>query len=130
MKQLKYILITLIISTIPCYGIMICGFLTRSIITSNSIQRSPLGYANNEQNYTTGGTTFTYPNNFFTLPPIVQISIKQNISHPVTKTYVAEISANSVNTTTVIVYQISAGVVSEAATNSVTVCLFAIDDSV
>ena len=130
MKQLKYILITLITSTISCYGIMTCGFLTRSIITSNSIQRSPLGYANDEQNYTTGGTIFTYPNNFFTLPPVIQVSIKQNISHPVTETYVAEISANSINATTVIVYQINAGVVSEAANNSVTVCLFAIDDSI
>lgn len=131
MKQFKYIFILFITSSaISCYGTQAYGFITREIITNNLIERSPLGYVSDEQSYTSGvgGIVFTYPANFFTTAPLVQLSILQNSAHPTTETYVAEVSSNSLNSTTVMVYQISGGVVSEAPTGVVTVCLFAIDD--
>lgn len=133
MKHLKLTLITVItFSAIPCYGIMVHGFLTHNIETASAIERSQLAYASDKQSYTSAvnGITFTYPTDLFKNPPIVQVSVKQNASHATTETYVAEVSENSVNSTTVMVYQVSSGVVTEAATNAITICLFAIDDSI
>jgi hypothetical protein len=131
MKQFNYIFILFITSfTISCYGTQTYGFITREIINNNITERSTLGYVSDGQSYTSGieGIIFTYPTNFFTTAPIVQLSILQNIPHSTTEAYVAEVSANSINSTTVMVYHISSGVVSEAPTGVVTVCLFAVDD--
>ena len=68
----------------------------------------------------------------YQLPPVVQISAQQNSSHATDVTYVAEISANSTDATTVLVYEIKTTLgtvsVNEAPTNSVTINLFAIED--
>ena len=116
------------VSTIPCYGSMAAGFIIQEIITPNMVSRSPLNYASEGQNYTTGGVTFSYPSGWFTLPPIVNVSILQNAPHSTNTTYVAELSANTATSTTVMVYQVSFGVVNEAPNNSVTVSLLAIED--
>jgi hypothetical protein len=107
---------------------MAAGFIIQEIITPNMVSRSPLNYASEGQNYTTGGVTFSYPSGWFTLPPIVNVSILQNAPHSTNTTYVAELSANTATSTTVMVYQVSFGVVNEAPNNSVTVCLLAIED--
>jgi len=52
----------------------------------------------------------------------------QNANHPSSETYVAEVSANSTSSTTVMVYEISSGLVSEAGTGLVTVCILALDN--
>jgi hypothetical protein len=131
MKQLKCILVTLIaVYATPCYGTLTAGFVTQETITGNMTNRAQLFFASDGQNYTSGvgGITFSYPTNWFTVPPIVQVSVLQNAAHPTNITYVANITASSATTTTVMVYEISFGAVTEAPTNSVTVCLLAIED--
>ena len=132
MKPLHYVVILFNFITIPSYGVQAYGTLIREIITTNMTERDPLDYVSDEQSYTSGigGIVFVYPASFFTQPPIVQLSILQNVAHPNTETYVAEISANSTASTTVMVYKVSGGVVSEAPTGVITVCLLAIDDPV
>lgn len=132
MKQLKFALLVLItLSASPCYGTLAAGFITREVITGNMTTRSQQFYASDGQNYTSGvgGIIFTYPAGWFTLPPIVQTSVLQNVSHSTNETYIAEISSNTATSTTIMVYQVSFGVVNEAPSNSVTVCLLAIADS-
>jgi hypothetical protein len=130
MKQLKTTLIFItMLYAIPCYG-MEAGIIIQQTTIGDRTERSPLNIASDSQIYTEGigGVTFTYPSNWFTQAPIVQISLQQNSSHPNTLAYVAEVSANSISSTTIMVYQISSGFVTEAPTNSVTVCLFAVDN--
>jgi len=130
MKQHKLItLITIIIfsATYTCYGQAV-GSLLREEITTNMVVRSRLNYMTDDQVYTTGGITFNYPPGWFTQPPIIQISLEQDSAHPPTQTYVTEVSANTTTSTTVMVYQISSGFVSDAPTGVITVSLFALDN--
>jgi len=78
------------------------------------------------QNYTTGGLIFTYPTNIFIASPIVQISVQPNAAHPDTETYTAEIISNSMTATTIMVYKVSGGIVTEAPNGSVMVNLLAL----
>lgn len=131
---MKYIIklfaLTIILQNFFCQAAMLTGTITQNVITNSSITRSAIYIVSDEQIYTsgTGGIVFTYPTDLFTLPPVVQISVKSNISHPATEAYVAEISANSTTDTTIMVYKINAGVITEAASNDITVCLLAIAD--
>lgn len=109
-------------------GTQLTGKFSQETVSGNTISHTPLYIISDNQNYTSGGITFTYPADLFSIPPVVQISVQQNTPHATDMAYVAEISANDPTATTVMVYQISAGVVSQAATNSVTVNLFAITD--
>src|SRR5438309_10366327 len=108
MNQLKltFVLLT-IFSTIPCYG-MAAGALTQITTTGDRIERAPLNIASDAQVYTSGigGVTFGYPANWFIQPPIIQVSLQQNSSHPTTQTFVAEVSANSISSTTIMVYEV------------------------
>ena len=130
MKQhiFTFILLT-IFSTIPCYG-MEAAFVTQVTVIGDRVERAPLNIASDAQPYITGlgGVTFAYPANWFTQPPIVQISLQQDSVHPTTQTFVAEVSANSTTSTTVMVYQVNAGLVNEAPTGVITVCLLAINN--
>ena len=130
MKQLKYILIILNFFNIPCYAVMAYGYLERSIILPTRVERSPWAFVSDEETYTSGvgGITFTYPVNLFTSPPCVQVSIMQNVGHADTQAYITEVSANSTSSTTVMVYVVNAGVVNEAPTGAITVCIFSLDN--
>jgi hypothetical protein len=130
MKQFKLILMLIItFYAVPCYG-MTSGFIIQAIITGGKTERSNLNFASDAQVYTNGigGVTFSYPSNWFTQPPIVQISLQQDSPHPATMTYTAEIVTNTVNATTIMVYSINSGLVNEAPTGTITVCLFALDN--
>ncbi len=130
MKQLKLILITAItFLMIPCYG-MVTGVVTQTTQTFDMASRSQLNYVIDQQNYTTGGATFTYPVGWFTQPPFIQIAVIQNIPHSTNETFGAEVSTNSAGSTTIMVYQVSFGVVSEAPDSSITVCLLAVANPV
>lgn len=129
MKLYKLILLMLIItSNIPCYA-LIYGTIDQDIISGNAIDHFPLHYASDQQMYTNGvgGITFTYPAGWFTQAPMVQASVMQNIAHPATETYVAEVSNNTTTSTTVMIYVVNAGVVSEAPTGSVIVNIWSVD---
>src|SRR5260221_5123675 len=106
MKPLNYILIIITFFSMPCHAVMAYGFLDRSVILQDREERSPWGFVSDAQTYTNGvgGITFTYPANIFTSPPCVQVSIVQNAGHPDTQAYIAEVSANSTSSTTVMVY--------------------------
>src|SRR6266404_3703808 len=123
MKQLNYILIIVNFFSMPCYAVMAYGYLERTVILPDRDERSPLSFVSDAQTYTNGvgGITFTYPVSLFTSPPCVQVSIVQNVGHPDTQAYVAEVSANSASSTTVMVYVVNAGLVSEAPTGVITV---------
>jgi hypothetical protein len=112
-----------------CYAQMSVGAITHNMAIGSGMRYLDLNFANESQNYTSGGITFNYPINLFTQPPCVQVSLQPNSSHPTTETFVAEISTNSSSATMITVYHINAGVVSEAPNGSVTVCLFALADS-
>jgi hypothetical protein len=79
--------------------------------------------------YTAGGLTFTYPVSFFSAPPVVVLTIRQNGAHPVTTTFTAEVSANSAASTTVLAYILSTLIavvsINQAPTNSVFIDLIA-----
>jgi hypothetical protein len=122
------ILIIANFSTFICIADMSVGVVTQNITSNNSTKHVDLAFANDSQSYTTGGITFNYPNDLFTQSPFIQVSIKPNSPHSTTETFTAEISSCTASSTTIIIYNISAGIVSEAATNSVTVYLFALAD--
>jgi len=112
-----------------CFATMSVGLVTQNITLNSSISHVNLAFASDSQNYMAGGITFNYPNDLFTQSPFVHISLQPNSSHNATETFTAEISTNNASSTTVTIYNISAGVVSEASTNSVTVYLLALADS-
>lgn len=112
-----------------CYAQMSTGAITHNMAIGSGIRYLDLNFANDSQDYTSGGITFSYPTNLFTQPPCVQVSLQPNSAHPTTETFVAEVSTNSATATMITVYNINAGVVSEAANGSVTVCLLALADT-
>ena len=124
-KLIKLFIITALLQAFPSYG-MLMGVLTEQTTTTDMISLSSLNYAFDTQTYTTGGITFTYPTGFFNFPPFVQIAVQPTNSHPTTETFGAEINTNSAGSTTIMVYLVNAGVVSEAPDASVTVFLIAI----
>ena len=119
-----------ILPTISCYGATAVGYIMQETILPTRIERAPLNYMDDFQNYTSGigGVTFNYPVGWFTQAPIVQISVQQNVPHATNLAYVVEVSANSTTSTTVMVYQVSSGFVSEATTGAISICLLAIDN--
>ena len=126
-KQSLYIFIILMIfSHISCYGIMASGSISSRSITTDMISINPLNYAVDQQLYATGGITFNYPAGWFSAPPFIQISVGQNEVHPTTETYVAEVSVNTATSTTVMVYKVSSGVVTEAPDSTLLVYLLAL----
>jgi len=121
-----------IISTPFCYGQQAYGFITQTVIDTDSIQMSDLDYVSDEQPYTTGGVIFTYPVGLFSVAPFVNVSIQTTAPHGNDETFTVEISANDANSATVMVYHLvtNAGAVSisEAPNGSVTVYFFAVAD--
>jgi len=129
MKQLKLILIIAITFLMtPCAKALTSGMIIQETITGDMTERDPLNYAIDQQMYTTGGITFTYPTGWFSVPPYVQVSLIQNATHPTNITYTVEVTANSATSTSVTVYQITSGFVSEATNNTFIVQLLAIAD--
>jgi hypothetical protein len=129
MKQLKLILIIAItFLTIPCSAI-ITGMMIQETTTGDMTERDILNYAIDQQLYATGGITFTYPVGWFSAPPYVQVSVGQNEVHPTTETYVAEVSVNTSTGTTVMVYKVSSGVVTEAPDSTLIIYLLAAGQS-
>src|SRR6266446_2060760 len=101
MKQLTLLLAGIIsISTASCYG-QVSGFIIQEIISADITERVELNYVSDEQPYTTGGVTFTYPVGWFTLPPMIQVSVAPTGPHPSTETYVAEVTTNTAGSTMV-----------------------------
>jgi hypothetical protein len=130
MKQLKFIIIVTIFSILPCYAIR-RGYVIEEVMLPTRTESNPLNFASDTQAYTTGigGITFTYPVGWFNQPPIVQLAVQQDVAHPTSETFGAEIVSNSTTSTTVMVYEVNGGVVSEAPSGVVTVILLAIDNS-
>jgi len=129
MNLTKYIFTALILlSTSSNYADPTFGFLSRMIQTDRTMEIVYLPFLTDWQDYTAGGITFLYPPDLFATTPIVQVSLKQIAAHPSTETYTAEIVSTSPTSTTIMVYNITAGIVSEATTGSITVCLLAIDN--
>ena len=128
MKQSLYIfIIPIIFSHISCYGIIASGSISNRSITPNMISIYPLNYAFDQQDYTPGGLTFTYPSGWFTAPPVIFITIQQITTHATSFTYSAEVSSNSSTQTTITVYQITQlGIVNEAPTGAVKINLLAL----
>lgn len=80
------------------------------------------------QDYTAGGTVFTYTSGIFALTPTVRVAVVlKNATYSTGEVYVAVITANDPTSATVRVNKISAGgTVVEAATNDVTLHLLAV----
>ncbi len=131
MKFLHYFIITAVLAIPSCYGIQTYGKIERNIINGNTTMRLNLPYVNDKEAYTSGGTTFTYPLNWFSAPPTVQVSVQATAPHPATEMFVAEIVANSDSSTRVMVYHVNSIPslsITEAASGDVDVCLLAIQD--
>ncbi len=130
MKQIKLIfLLSITLFSQHCCATMSVGYIIQNISANSSTTHINLAYATDWQGYTTGGITFNYPTGLFTQSPLIQVSISPTSSHPTTETFTAEVSANSDLSTTVMVYSVSGGVVSEAPASSINVYLFALADS-
>jgi|GEM_PF-2543761 len=131
MKYLCALLILNILFQSSCYG-QAYGIIIQTIVDADSIQMSDLNYVSDQQSYTTGGVTFTYPAGLFAVAPFVNVSIQTTSPHPNTETFTVEVSANDANSATIMVYQLvtTAGIVSinEAPTGSVTIYFFAVGD--
>jgi hypothetical protein len=125
---IKFLALTIILHNASCYGTMTTATITQEIITSSSITMSNLYIVSDIQPYTNGGLIFIYPPGLFTAPPRVTISVQPNISHSTTQAYTTEINSNNATGTTIMVYVINSGIVSEAPNGSVLVHLFAVAD--
>lgn len=127
MKQLKLIIIlTTIFSILPSYA-QVIGYYIQEVVLPTRIEMNTVNFFDDTQSYTTGGITFTYPSGWFTQPPMIQVTLQQNVSHATTLTYTAEVVSNSTTSTVVMVYEINAGVVSDAPTGVVTIIISAVD---
>jgi hypothetical protein len=126
MKKITCILITLIaIQTSSYISAMTLTESTGLTISANKVERFPVHFVFGSQLYTAGGTTFIYPTNAFTGTPAVYITVEA-AAHADNETYTTEISTNDALSATVKVYKISSGgTIAEAATNEITICLFA-----
>ena len=99
---------------------MTTGAVTIAIITDNITTREPVNFASDKQPYVAGGTTFNYPAGLFTQTPTIRLAVEV-APHADTTTYTLEISANDALSSTVMAYKITGGIVTEAATNEVTI---------
>jgi len=107
---------------------MTVGYVIQETILPTRTERAPLNFVSDSQPYITGGgVIFNYPVGWFTQAPIVTVTLQQDVSHPNNIAYVTEVSNNTPTSTTVMVYQVSTGVINEAPTGVMTVCLFALD---
>ena len=128
MKYSLYFIMTLAaIQTFNSHATMIQGQIAEEIIEGFMITWTTENWAMEAQSYTNGGTTFTYPEDFFTATPRPFVTITSG-SHAANQFYVAEVTANSTTSATVKVYFYDNGTVSEASTGSVAVSLVAYGD--
>lgn len=125
-----FCILHIMIFTTTCLGQLAYGNIERNIITTNTVEAHDLMFFSDRQIYTTGGLTFLYPTGLFSISPNIQISVQPVASHPATETYVAEISVSNNTDCTIMVYQVTAGVVNEAPDGSVIVHVWAIEDPV
>ena len=127
---MKYIIVSMIVASswITCFGTQITGYMIGTVILNTRVERLVWNKLTDSQIYNTGGVTFVYPAGYFLIPPTIQVTLMQNIPHLITETFVAEVSVNSAISTTVMVYNVIAGIVTEAVPGSVTVYLLATQD--
>lgn len=67
------------------------------------LSRTKMYLVLDQQLYTTGGVTFTYPSGMFTNPPTVQVSIEPNPLNP-NSNFLVEVISNTTQETVVMVY--------------------------
>ena len=85
-------------------------------------------YASDRQDYVSGGLTFDYGGIWDKIPRVVA-TVELTGPASATDTYTVVISSNSANSTTILVYKISAGgTVTEAASGEVKVTIFAVQN--
>lgn len=131
MKYLYFFYAISLLSTTICNGVMSYGKIERDIIDTHTTSRFPLFFFSDEQTYTTGGITFVFPTNLFSLAPKINVSLQPTVGHPTTETFVAEVSANSNVSATVMVYNINTSptvTLNEASNGSVIIYLFAVEN--
>ena len=124
---MKYglILITaLTLQNITSYSVMTIAKITVEIEADGMIQRFPSTIATEELSYVAGGVVFNYPIDTYTIAPNVAITVAA-APHASSITYTAELTANSTTSSTVRVYKISGGSVTEAASGEVNVIISA-----
>ena len=124
MRKIYKILAIVTIAT-NAYGAWQVGNYFENIILSDTAgQISLRGFAKNTADYINGGVTFTYPTNTYSQTPHVSIAIQlKNAVYSNLESYVPIIIANSAISTTVRVNKITAGSISEAATDDITIYL-------
>ncbi len=128
-NMIKMFVTLAFVSVIPVLGQG--GNQLQSVAMSASHTRlEPLWFDFDSVNYVNGGITFTYPAGVFSATPRVQITIQlQNAVYNSAESYVPEITANSTLSTTVRVNRVTVGAITEAATNDVSVHVYAISNN-
>jgi hypothetical protein len=127
----KIIILFIMIQTLNIsfsHGTQLIGKFLQETASGSAITHTSIYIISDSQDYTGGGLTFSYPADLFNIAPVVQVSIQQNTPHATNMSYVAEISSNNPTETTVMVYEVHEGIISQAPTSSVTVNLFAVTD--
>ncbi len=91
------------------------------------IKHTRLNYCQEEKDYVSGGVTFNYPANTFTSAPNVRLGIVlKNLVYATDQIIVPIITSNTLSSTTIRINvgDIGGGI-AEAATNDITIHLFA-----
>lgn len=120
MKYIKFLVLLISVTHFFSCKAMSIATITVEVITANTIERIPAYIVSDKQSYTNGGLVVNYPVGLFTTTPIIRLAVEA-APHASSITYTAEISSNSTASATIMVYKITAGTVTEAATAEVTV---------
>ena len=95
-KRIILLFITLSLSA-GINAVMSKGFIT--FVDSprpGRMDRTEIPYLIDEASYVTGGVTFTYPTNWFSMTPMVNVSIKINVPFLTTDTWSAVVVSSDV----------------------------------
>lgn len=126
MKYIALVLIGSLISFLYVQGSMRTGLVTEEVVVS-SIRRdlTDLRFAKEIRDYVEGSITFTYPTDWFSEAPMIEIALEADMTSTSTYVFVACASANSTDATTVCVYKVGSAVIEDAETDSCKVHLSA-----
>lgn len=109
------------------YATMSTGRFYEEIQVASHIELEQMPFAIEKLDYTASGVTFTYPTDYFSAPPMVRVSIElKNLTYSSSDILTFCVTSNTASQTTVRVNKGNLSGIMEAATDDVTVHLFAV----
>ncbi len=97
-------------------------------ISDGVIQNSEMLYFLDSASYVNGGVTFTYPLGLFSITPTIRVSLEENMTaYSTSQVFVPHITSSSATSVTVRVNLVTTATIAEAASDEITVHIFAIE---